>query len=125
MTLNDAITTISNLKPHQYTDEQIAQWLSTLDASIYNEFLKWHHGTREVFYGPYYVDTDGESALMVPAPYDDLYIKYLQAQIDYWNGDMARYNNSMMMYNAALQEYVNAVNRENMPYQRNIIRGVK
>jgi hypothetical protein len=63
-----------------------------------------------------YTDSDMEVELLVGVPYDNLYIHYLEAQIDYYNGEIARYNNSMMMYQAAFDDYQRNYNRTHMPY---------
>ena len=44
-----------------------------------------------------------------------MYIRWLEAQIDYYNGELARYNNSMMMYQAAFDAYQRYYNRMHMP----------
>ena len=63
-----------------------------------------------------------DTVLMVPDPYSSLYIKYLTAQIDFYNNEIARYNNSMAMFHVALSAFVDAYNRTHMPKQDNYIR---
>ena len=43
--------------------------------------------------------------LRVPPPYDELYRFYLEAQIHYANGEMARYNNAAAQWNNAFLTY--------------------
>lgn len=62
---------------------------------------------------------------MVPNPYDDLYIKYLMAQVDYHNAELARYNNSMVMYNIALSDFANWYNRSHRPKQTHYYTGLR
>ena len=56
-----------------------------------------------------------ETELIVPSPYDDIYIKWLEAQIDYHNGEIGKYSNSMTMYNSAYSAFDRHYNRNNMP----------
>lgn len=49
--------------------------------------------------------TPGGTVLCVPHPYDQLYLLYVMAMIDYIGGDMARYENGAAMFNAVYQSY--------------------
>jgi hypothetical protein len=60
-------------------------------------------------------DEDLSTVLLVPAPYDDIYVRWLEAQIDYTNGEYGKYNNSIAMYNAAYTAFANYYNRTHMP----------
>ena len=53
--------------------------------------------------------------LLVPAPYDDIYIRYLEMQIDYANGEYGKYNNSKVMYNETYTVFKRYYNRTHMP----------
>ena len=43
--------------------------------------------------------------LLVPAPHDKLYYTYLQAMIDYYNGEYDRYSNAITLWNSFYDEY--------------------
>lgn len=139
MTIQEAIDGITELKPHAYTDLKLAGWLSNLDRQIWRDVISWHENTAvAVDYDDDGVlitdmpepdkyemvagvgeapDTAPDVTLMVGEPYTDLYLMYLAAQIDYWNGEIGRYNNSMTMYNSKLAEYGNDYNRTHTPKQ--------
>ena len=91
-------------------------WLSFIEQIIINEVLKTHEG-----YDGRYDDFEGYSedklsvTLVVPSPYDQLYLEYLKMQIDKANGEMARYNNSVTSYNAHMTEYRKHYNKTHMP----------
>jgi hypothetical protein len=53
--------------------------------------------------------------LLIPHPYDEVYIRWLESQIDYANGEYGKYNNSMAMYNTAYVAFQNYYNRTHMP----------
>lgn len=106
MTIKEAIAQVNDLCPNQYPNAKKIYWLSQLDAMIVNDTLnKYSPGEITGFTG-YNGDTDEDTALVVPAPYDELYLYYLQAQIDYWNRETAKYNNSITRYNEAFTRFV-------------------
>lgn len=48
---------------------------------------------------------DTSRVLLVPPPYDELYVHRLEAQIYYEQGEIKKYANSMALYNQAMNEY--------------------
>lgn len=124
MKILEAITQLQGIKPNQYDDETHIRWLSDLDGLIFNEIIRWHEGADEVPHGPYSTD-DLDTELLVQEPYSDVYIKYLAAQVDFFNAEMARYNNSMVMFNVALSTYADWYNRTHPPIQGNYITGAR
>ena len=115
MTIIEAINRIDSLKPNNYTQEEKIAWLSTLDGNIKKEIIDTHEGAENVTFNGYDAETALDTVLLVPAPYDDVYIKWLEAQIDYVNGETKRYTNSMIMYNTALSAFARYYNRNYMP----------
>lgn len=115
MTIIEAINRIDSLKPNNYTQEDKVRWLSNLDGVIKKEIIDTHEGSENVTFTGYESDTPLETALLVPFPYDDIYLKWLEAQIDYANGETARYTNSMIMYNTAYSAFERYYNRTHMP----------
>lgn len=114
MTLIEAISKIDNLKHNTYTHEDKVGWISRLDGMVRREIMDTHEGSEGGFQG-YDTDSDVETVLLVPAPYDEVYLRWLEAQIDYANGEYGRFNNSLEMFQAAYQSYSNFYNRTHMP----------
>lgn len=115
MTIMDALYRIDELKPNSYSQSEKIKWLSTLDGMIKSEIIDTHEGGEDVVFNGYTEDSDIGTKLLVPAPYDDIYIRWLETQIDYSNGEYGKYNNSMTMYNTAYTAYANHYNRTHMP----------
>ncbi len=115
MTIQDVLSRVDELKPSKYSEEQKIRWLSNLDLMLYEEVVQWHKDADGIEHGPYDPEHDLDAELMVPDPYSDIYILWLCAQIDYYNGDLHRYQNSVIAYNNALSAYADWFNRENMP----------
>lgn len=115
MTLIEAISKIDNLKHNTFTHEDKVSWLSRLDGMVKAEILDTHEGGGGEWFFGYDTECDVETELLVPAPFDEIYLRWLEAQIDYANGEYSRYNNSMEMFNAAYQGYANYYRRTHMP----------
>jgi hypothetical protein len=115
MTLREAIDRIDSLKHNTYTTAEKVEWVSRLDGLVKNQIIDTHEDGENIEFNGYTVEADMEKELLIPAPYDDAYIKWLEAKIDYYNGEIARYNNSVMMYQAAYDEYQRYYNRNHMP----------
>lgn len=115
MTIMEALYRIDELKPNSYSQPEKIKWLSSLDGVIKSEIIDTHEGGGDIVFSGYdeYVDTS--TKLLVPAPYDDIYLKWLEAMIDYTNGEIAKYNNSLTAYNDAYDLYQKHYNRTHMP----------
>lgn len=109
-----AINRIDSLKHNTYTREEKIEWLSRLDAMVKSHIIDTHEG-EEVTFNGYYDDTDLQTELLVPEPYAEMYLRWLEAQIDYHNGEYEKYNNAIDMFNTAYQGYKNYYNRTHMP----------
>jgi hypothetical protein len=115
MTIMDAIGRIDELKPNSFSQSEKIKWLSFLDGVIKSEIIDTHEGGDDVNFIGYTEDVDSTTVLLVPAPYDDIYLKWLEAQMDYYNGEYGKYNNSLVAYNDAYAMYQKHYNRTHMP----------
>lgn len=105
MTIMEALHRIDTLKPNSYGQAEKKKWLSTLDGIIKKEIIDAHENGDSVVFDGYTEDTDLTTTLLVPAPYDEIYLFWLEAKINYWNGEYGKYDNSMTMYNEAYSTY--------------------
>ena len=115
MTILEAIHIIDGAKPNSCTPSEKIRWLSSLDGRIKREIIDTHEGGENIPFTGYQDNTDLNTTLLVPTPYDNIYVHFLEAQIDYANGEYKKYNNSTAAYNSAFSEYAKAYNRNNMP----------
>jgi hypothetical protein len=115
--INEAINQLDALKPNTYSGSEKIVWLSRLDAMIKKNIIDTHEGGDVTFTG-YDEGTDQSTELIVAEPYDEMYIRWLEAQIDYANGEYERYNNSVDLFNTAYEEYKKYYNRTHMPKSR-------
>lgn len=115
MKIIDAINEIDALKPNTISQSDKIRWLSQLDGRIKSEIIDTHECKEPIVFTGYDDNTPESTVLLVPAPYDVIYIRYLDAQIDYVNGETKRYNNSSSLYNVAYRDYERYYNRTHMP----------
>ncbi len=118
MTIIEAINKIDILKPNNYSQPEKIKWLSNLDGIIKKEIIDTHEGGSDIQFEGYTDETSLETKLLVPSPYDDIYVKWLESQIDYANAEYGKYNNSSTAYNTAYSSFERYYNRTHMPIQR-------
>lgn len=106
MTVTGTISKADELRMNTISDEQKAEWVMGLDKEIADRMgiasrvHDWPAG-------------DGE--LLLPSPYDRVYVLYLCSQIDYYNNETALYGNDKAVYDESLSEALAWWRRENCP----------
>ena len=118
MKISEAISKVDALKPNTYTPEDKIDWLSSLDARVKTQIIDAHCGCEPVYFYGYDGLNDQETELLVPAPYDEMYLRWLEAMIDYHNSEDDRYNNAIMLFNNAYEGYKKHYTRTHMPRNR-------
>ena len=108
-TPNKVIETVARLKPDVYGEEEKFRWLCDLDGKVKRIVMQDTDGVD------YEYPRDMDKELLIPAPFDDAYVLYLQAMIDYYNKEYISYNNAMLMFNSKFDEYKKAYIREHRP----------
>lgn len=98
------------------TEKNAVRWLRTLDEIIKLEIHDTSEGTEQVIDFNSY---DGETELLVPEPYCELYISYLCAQIDKSVGELNRYNNEISVFENTYTRYSAFYNRTHKPKSKN------
>ena len=105
-TINDVLAQVDELKPNAYSEEVKAGWLLELEGRLAVEVLEGVPPTSDASY---------DAPLLVPPPYDNLYVLYAGAMVDYWNQEFDNYANGMVMFNQALEEYRKWYQRAHRP----------
>ena len=94
MTVQDCIDYVDSIEPNAYTNAQKTGWLNEVEGKVYTQlFLVQPYEFKQT-----------PQTLALPAPYDRMYSRYLQAMIHYANGEYDRYANSMAMFNEVWAE---------------------
>lgn len=120
MTIIEVIGIVDTFKPNNYTELDKIGWLSELEGRIKNEIIDTHEGGEKIVFNGYDQNTNTETKLLVSEPYDDIYIKWLEAKIDYNNAEYTKYNNSTMAFNSAYSAFERYYNRHHMPLQKKL-----
>ncbi len=115
MTIAEVISKVDALMPNNYTPEDKIGWLSSLDARVKTQIIDTHKRNEPIYFYGYDSLMDQETELLVPAPYDEMYLRWLEAQIHYHNSDDDRYNNAITLFNNAYEGYKKHYTRTHMP----------
>lgn len=82
MTIKGLIDKVKEEKPNTFTDAKLLSFVNEIETEVAEQL-------SEESFEPYAaVDT---TELIVPAPYDRLYVSYVKAMVDYANEEYASY----------------------------------
>lgn len=105
MTILQAMAQADCDRPNEISAERKLEWLSALDGQIHTELLAAYQGALAPFTG-YGADTELRTTqLLVPFPYDEIYLRYLVMRIDLEQGELERYNHDAASFNRIWQSY--------------------
>lgn len=118
MKIMEAINRLDALKFNTYTQEDKVDWLSRLDIMVKKQVIDNYDGADSVSFQGYTTDTPMDTVLLVPSPHDEMYLRWMEAQIDYHNGEYDKYNNAIILFKAAFEDFTAYYNRTHMPVSR-------
>lgn len=98
MTMNEVLERVDGVKPNAYLNEDKYRWINTLEGMISEQV---HDQDKP----EYNLPADADVPLLVGSPYDDLYVLYVMAMIDFHNREYGDYNNVMLMFQERLDQY--------------------
>ena len=119
MKIIEAINKIDALKHNTYSHGEKVAWLSEVEWDVKKNVIDTHEGNEAEFSG-YDENTDPQTELIIPAPYDKAYLLWMEAQINYYNGEYDKYNNALDMFYEALNGFKSYYNRTYMPKGKKI-----
>lgn len=123
MTLQRVLDLADEMKPNMVSLETRIQFINEIEGKIHGEILMKHvHEAEDEECPTYSADTDaneeledGDEELLVPAPYDMVYVYWLLSRIDEINQEMDKYNNDRAMFENAWTEFGDYWRRGHMP----------
>ena len=104
MTAWDAIRWVDEKKHNVYSVDDKLLWLSQVEQMASQ--LRQRCGLEGEGW-----EKAPDAVLTIPEPYDQLYLRWLEAQIDYTGQEYLKYNNAMAVFSALWQDYANFVRR--------------
>ena len=119
MTIQAALDMADQLKPNMMQRAAKIGFLNEIDNMIYRELIMRHEHTDVEETAPAYdMETDEATELLIPTPYDMLYVYWIMSKIDLLNQEMDKYNNDRALFENAYQQAADWINRTRMPISR-------
>lgn len=115
MKIGEAMDGARELMAGAVSDEMLLKWLSALDGQVKMEILDTHEGEHEFAFRGYGAETDLDTELLIPWPYDEVYRHFLTAQMLFSNGELEEYNAAAARYNERYAAYAAYYNRTHVP----------
>lgn len=115
-TINKVIARVDAVKPNGYGDEEKAAWVMELDGKVAVEVM----GLPANQLGQEEWDVE----LLAVAPYDNIYMLYVLAMMDFYNEEYGNYSNSMVLFNTAMEEYRKWYRRTHLPTGGAVLKNV-
>lgn len=100
MTVSEAIAYLDETTPNRYSRVNKTLWLQAVDTAVAAILGIERSG-------------DGEE-LLLQSPYDNAYLRYMEAQVRYHDGYMDAYREAMAAYEAILQSFRACVRRRKL-----------
>lgn len=107
MTAREAMTFVDGKMHNVYSEADKLHWLTRVETMA---------GELAERFGidPPVLPLTPETELSIPTPWDQIYLRWLEAQINYANQEYLKYNNAMTVFNALWNEYANKTAREHL-----------
>lgn len=116
MNIQEALDLADQMKPNMMDPRVKLKYLSEIEGLIHQEILMKHeHAEDEETLPVYTVDTDPGTELIVPAPYDMVYVYWLMSKIDLLNQEIDKYNNDRALFENAYDTMSDWWTRTKMP----------
>lgn len=104
VTLNKLIENIIHLRGLEFGTDIMVGWVNEIEAQAVEQVINHAEG-YDLEFAPYEYERDGERMLLIPDQFQDVYINYLFAKIDFNNQETERYNNDVAMLESAWSGY--------------------
>ena len=118
MTIQGALDMLDSMRPNMMERSVKISFLNNIEHLIHDEMVMRHEHTAAQETAPEYDDdTDGGTELLIPSPYDMLYVYWLMCQIDHVNMEYDKYNNDRTPFETAYDTAGDWYTRTHMPLQ--------
>lgn len=100
MKIRELLDYIDDVRPNAFSETQKLVWINELEARIQRDVLL----SAELW--QYQLPEDENVDLILNPPHDAIYRHWMEAMIDYANGEYSKYQNTMQMFNAKWSSFV-------------------
>ena len=104
MRIKQLFDLLGDIKPHAYSTGVLLHWLNEAEGLVQSRVWLLAVGDMMQYTSE---DVERDCELLAAYPHDKLYLPYLEAMVDYSNGEYARYANSLEKFNVYFDEYMN------------------
>jgi hypothetical protein len=111
MKLNEAIAQVDSLRENAIDEATKRAWLTRVDQYVFDQIVSQREGAPMAAFIPY-GEGDGERELLIPPPYDEAYLHYLEAEIYRATREIEKYASCAALYNGVVNDYKNKYFRE-------------
>lgn len=111
MKVNEAIAQVDSLRENAIDEATKRAWLTRVDQYVFDQIIFPREGAALAVFIPY-GEGDGERELLIPAPYDEAYLHYLEAEIYRATREIDKYASCAALYNGVVNDYKNKYFRE-------------
>ena len=99
MTALAVIQELDSLRPNGFSQEQKLQWVDRLDQFIRRVVLLRYGEAPEIPMG------EPDRELIMPEPFTEGYLYWLEAKLHYFNQEIDRYNAAIRMFRGSFEDY--------------------
>ena len=118
MTIQQVLDQVDRRKANMMAREDKIAYLNEIENQIHREIIMTHEHTQEQETAPSYDDeTDAGTVLLIPVPYDKLYVFCILSQIDQDYQEADKYNNDRAQFETNYEEMSDWYTRTHMPLQ--------
>ena len=102
MQLKELIQFVDGLKKNTFSNEVKTAWVNEVEGMVQTQVLLLR--TEAII--TYTYEKDANTTMLVRPPHDKLYTAYLEARIDFANGEYERYQNTYQLFNSFFKEFM-------------------
>lgn len=115
MKINDAISKCDNIYPNTISNGDKVDLLSQLDGSVKAEIFDKYASDEEVEFSGYTEDTSMDTALLVPFPFDNIYVSWLVAHMYLLMDEHGKYNDWLLIFNSEWDSFARYYAQTHVP----------
>ena len=103
MTALEVIDLTDELRPNSFSTSAKLSWIENIERRIEQDVVSTH---KNAVPSEYMTDSDPLSELYAYPPSSELYVLYLCAMVDFYNGEYDGYNNFSIRFNTVYDEFL-------------------